>query len=215
MDNFNLQKDGKTNNVVLRIPSKSILTAKVSIPRVTINPCDKCGHRLSKVSKYQEAQDSYSKRPHSIHVDQDNYLYLQQIDEKEFLKLKRKSMNHWSMANESATSRKPRPKSCYMKPEHIYEEVSKGSHMKTLDIKVKHSKDIKRASEDFSNDINDPTINTLASDSSEKADSEFHFFESTPNLSDEKSEEEKINVFAKVKIFKKELVTRMTSLVNS
>ena len=104
-------------------------------------------------------------------------------------------------------------RSCYMKPEHIYEEVSIGSHMQTLDIKMKDSKDIKRASEDFSD--NDPTINTLASDSSEKADSEFQFFDSTPNLSDGKIEEDKINVFAKVKIFKKKLVTRMTSLVNT
>jgi len=213
MDKFNPQEDGTSNSVVLRRPSKSILSAKVSIPRVSINPCDMCGHRLSRVSKHQEAHDSYSRRPHSVHVDQDNYLYLQQIDENEFLKLKRKSMNDWLMKNESVIARKPRPKSCYMKPEHIYEEVSKGSHMQTLDIKMKNSKDIKRAREDFSD--NDPTINTLASDSSEKADSEFQFFDSTPNLSDEKIEEDKINVFAKVKIFKKKLVTRMTSLVTT
>jgi len=211
MDKFNPQEDGTSNSVVLRRPSKSILSAKVSIPRVSINPCDKCGHRLSRVSKYQEAHESYSKRPHSFHVDHDNYLYLQQIDEKEFLKLKRKSMNDWSMKNESANARKARPKSCCVKPEHIYEEVNKSSHMKTLDIKIKHTKDIKRASEDFCDNENDPTINTLASDSSEKADSEFQFFDSTPNLSVDKIEEEKKNVFAKVK----KLVTRMTSIVNS
>ena len=42
--------------------------------------------------------------------------------------------------------------------------------MKTLDIKIKHSKDIKKASADFSDN---EAVNTLGSDSSEKADSEF------------------------------------------
>ena len=73
--------DPISKSVVLRRPSKSILTAKVSIPRVGIYQCDKCGHRLSRVSNCQEAQKSYSRRPRSIHVDQDNYLYLQQINE--------------------------------------------------------------------------------------------------------------------------------------
>jgi hypothetical protein len=39
------------SDVVLRRPKKSILTAKVSIPRVSIDNCDKCGHRVSKRSE--------------------------------------------------------------------------------------------------------------------------------------------------------------------
>ena len=67
--------------VVLRRPSKSILTTKVSIPRISIDACDKCGHRLSRGSGNNEAHKKHSRRPHSIHVEQDNYLHLQQINQ--------------------------------------------------------------------------------------------------------------------------------------
>ena len=60
--------------VVLRRPSKSILTTKVSIPRISL---DACGHRLSRRSEYHEAQKNHLRRPHSVHVDQDNYLHIQ------------------------------------------------------------------------------------------------------------------------------------------
>ena len=70
-----------STTVVLRRPSKSILTTKVSIPRISIDACDKCGHRLSKGSGNNEAQKYHSRRPHSLHVDQDNYLHLQQINQ--------------------------------------------------------------------------------------------------------------------------------------
>ena len=66
-----------STTVVLRRTSKSILTTKVSIPRISINACDKCGHRLSRGSGNNEAQKKHSRRPHSLHVDQDNYLHLQ------------------------------------------------------------------------------------------------------------------------------------------
>ena len=92
---------------------------------------------------------------------------------------------------------------------------SKVSHMKTLDIKIKHSKDIKRTSDEFSDNKNDPSINTLASDSSEKADSEFKFFDSTNNISEDNIEEEHRDVIAKAKSFKKKFLARMTSLVSS
>ena len=57
--------------------NKTILTTKVSIPRNSIHACDKCGHRLSRGSGNNEAQKYHSRRPHSLHVDQDNYLHLQ------------------------------------------------------------------------------------------------------------------------------------------
>ena len=63
-----------STTVVLRRPSKSILTTKVSIPRISL---DACGHRLSRRSEYHEAQKNHLRRPHSVHVDQDNYLHLQ------------------------------------------------------------------------------------------------------------------------------------------
>ena len=77
----NLESDGNVSDVVLRKPKRSILTAKVSIPRVSIDNCDKCGHRFSKRSENLDATKHYSRRPHSIQIDQDNYLDLQQINE--------------------------------------------------------------------------------------------------------------------------------------
>jgi hypothetical protein len=69
------------SDVVIRRPKKSILTAKVSIPRVSIDNCEKFGHRLPKRSENQDSKKGYSRRPHSLHFGQDNYLYLQQINE--------------------------------------------------------------------------------------------------------------------------------------
>ena len=78
MDNYNYTSSSK---VVLRSESKSILSAKVSIPRVNLSQCDKCGYRLSRASKYEDAQKRYTGRPHSVHVVQDSYLYLQHMEE--------------------------------------------------------------------------------------------------------------------------------------
>ena len=75
----NLASDGNISDVLLRKPRRSILTAKVSIPRVSIDNCDKCGHRFS--SENLDAKKQYSRRPHSIQIAQDNYLDLQQINE--------------------------------------------------------------------------------------------------------------------------------------
>ena len=77
----NLESDGNISDVLLRKPKRSILTAKVSIPRVSIDNCDKCGHRLLKISENQDSKNNLSRRPHSVHIAQDNYLYLQQINE--------------------------------------------------------------------------------------------------------------------------------------
>ena len=70
-----------STTVVLRRPSKSLLRTKLSIPRISINACGKCGHRLSRGRGNNEAQKYHSRRPHSIHVDQDNYLHLQRINQ--------------------------------------------------------------------------------------------------------------------------------------
>ena len=76
-----MNSDINASDVVLRRHNKSSLTAKVSIPQVSIDNCDKCGHKLSKRSENQDSKKSYSRRPHSVHIVQDNYLHLQQINE--------------------------------------------------------------------------------------------------------------------------------------
>ena len=100
-------------------------------------------------------------------------------------------------------------RSCYIRPEHIYEEVKKKSQMETIDIRLRH-KDLVRACDDFSDNKSYSVTNTLESDSSEKADNEFEFLETNPNLS-----ETKVDVIEKARIFKRKLLTRMTKNVTS
>eukprot|EP00090_Calanus_glacialis_P010796 TRINITY_DN19267_c0_g1_i5.p1 TRINITY_DN19267_c0_g1~~TRINITY_DN19267_c0_g1_i5.p1 ORF type:complete len:218 (-),score=50.08 TRINITY_DN19267_c0_g1_i5:125-778(-) len=212
----NLDSELNVSDVVLRKHNKSILTAKVSIPRVSIDNCDKCGHRLSKRSENQDSKKSYSRRPHSIHIGQDNYLYLEQINEVEFVSLSK----NWDSTKDGYRSRKQRPRTCHLEPEHIYEEVKKESQMKTLDIRVNQCrKEKRRKSDNFVDNMNDGIngykVNTLQKDHSEKADSEFEYFDSHQNANNNKSVHERVDVFRKVNVFKRNLLARMSSLVNS
>eukprot|EP00090_Calanus_glacialis_P010793 TRINITY_DN19267_c0_g1_i2.p1 TRINITY_DN19267_c0_g1~~TRINITY_DN19267_c0_g1_i2.p1 ORF type:complete len:197 (-),score=30.79 TRINITY_DN19267_c0_g1_i2:3-593(-) len=156
----NLDSELNVSDVVLRKHNKSILTAKVSIPRVSIDNCDKCGHRLSKRSENQDSKKSYSRRPHSIHIGQDNYLYLEQINEVEFVSLSK----NWDSTKDGYRSRKQRPRTCHLEPEHIYEEVKKESQMKTLDIRLNHC----RKEKFFGDNINGYKLITFKGDNSEK-----------------------------------------------
>ena len=56
---------------------RTLLATRLSIPRVNIYKCDNCGDR----EKRKSLSDVHRARPHSVHVDQDNYLYLQHINE--------------------------------------------------------------------------------------------------------------------------------------
>ena len=56
---------------------RTLLETKLSIPRANIHKCDNCGDR----DKRKSLSDVHTARPHSVHVDQDNYLYLQHINE--------------------------------------------------------------------------------------------------------------------------------------
>merc|ERR1711970_1402435 len=144
---------------------RTLLETKLSIPRVNIFRCENCGDR--------ERRNSLLTRPHSVHVDQGNHLYLQHINEVELLKL----YNRFKADNKI---KKPRPRTCHFDAiEHVYEEVKLESVMETLDIRINHRKRrIRRESEAFTEEEKDPIINTLESDNSEKADEEFQFFES-------------------------------------
>ena len=87
--------------------------------------------------------------------------------------------------------------------------------METLDIRIKHRKrKIRRESEAFTDEENDPKINTLESDNSEKADEEFQFFESHEE-SKNKISESKANSVAKMNRFRRNILTRLRSLVRS
>ena len=87
--------------------------------------------------------------------------------------------------------------------------------MKTLDIKIKHREKIKSEKENLYNNDKISTKSLLSRDSSEKADSEFHFFDSTPDMDEDDIIEGKVTVLTRAKIFKQKFLTRMTSLVQS
>ena len=86
--------------------------------------------------------------------------------------------------------------------------------METIDIRLKH-KDLLRAHEDFSDNKNNSVTDTLESDSSEKADNEFEFQETNPNISETKLEWDKVYVIEKARIFKRRFLTSMAKLVTS
>ena len=88
--------------------------------------------------------------------------------------------------------------------------------MKTLDIRLSHSKrDLKRESDCFSDCKKDQNCNTMESDNSEKADGEFQFFASNKKHDKNNPDEENIVVVCKANIFKRNLLTKIRSLVNS
>ena len=87
--------------------------------------------------------------------------------------------------------------------------------METLDIRINHRKRrIRRESEAFTEEEKDPMINTLESDNSEKADEEFQFFESHEESKRNKADESKANSVKKMNNFRKNILTRLRSLVS-
>ena len=65
------------SDIVLRRQGKSTPETFVSIPRVFIYNCDQ------RVARRSSLHALKTRRPHSVQLDQDNYLYLQQINEVE------------------------------------------------------------------------------------------------------------------------------------
>ena len=99
--------------------------------------------------------------------------------------------------------------------DHVYEEVKLESVMETLDIRINHRKRrIRRESEAFTDEEKDPIINTLESDNSEKADEEFQFFESHKESNMNKLHENKANSVTKMNNIRRNILTRLRSLVS-
>ena len=108
-------------------------------------------------------------------------------------------------------------RTCHFEPpDHVYEEVKKDSQMKTLDIRISQRKrEIRRENEAFGDDSNYVTHNTLDSDHSEKADQDFKFFAPERDSNNDKFGEEKVAVVNKVNIFRRNILSRIRSLVMS
>ena len=104
-------------------------------------------------------------------------------------------------------------RTCHLEPEHIYEEVKKESQMKTLDIRLNQGR--RRQNDNFSDNITGYKVNALQIDHSEKADSDFEYFDSIQTVNNNKTDDAKVDMFEKVNIFKRKLLARVTSFVNS
>ena len=87
--------------------------------------------------------------------------------------------------------------------------------MKTLDIKIQNKQKKKKAKLHLSDNKNDSTNSTLASGSSEEADSEFTFFDDTPEFSKDKFKKEEVEVLTKSHTFTDKCLARLMSLVKS
>ena len=88
--------------------------------------------------------------------------------------------------------------------------------MKTLDVRLSLNKrELRRQSETFSDDKNVLKVITIESDNSNKADGEFQFFASNKKHDKNKPDKENIVIVCKANMFKRNLLTKIRSLVNS
>jgi len=194
------------DNIRITTQRKSLLASNVSIPRVSIYKCDNCGDRARRKSNLADHQA----RPHSVHVDQENYLYTQHLSQVDFLGLTHEYPSE-------SRRRNSRPRTCHFEPpDHVYEEVKKDSQMKTLDIRISQRKrEIRRENEAFGDASNLLIHNTLDSDHSEKADQDFQFFPFDRESSNDKFGGEKVAVVTKVNLFRRNIMSRIRNLVMS
>lgn len=173
-----LVENAVSGRVALRRPSHPILGTVVSIPRATLQKCEQCGNVLSKGNEK-------TRRPASLHVDQENYLQINRHSQFLF------------QNEDKKVSSKINRRSCFITrdyEEHLYEEVDTESHMQTIDIKLSH-KDMKRGVEDF--------FKTGQISSEDQCDTKH-----------EDMEETSVEVVEKVNIFKMKLLTRISRLMN-
>jgi hypothetical protein len=62
---------------------------------------------------------------------------------------------------------------------------------------------------------NNSVTDTLESDSSEKADNEFEFLETNPNICETRLEGDRVDVLEKAMIFKRKFLARIAKFVTS
>ena len=65
-----------TTDVVLRKSRKSLLSSRISIPRVESYQCDKCGHKTGRLSYHEAYGRNAWEKSRSISLYLDKYSYL-------------------------------------------------------------------------------------------------------------------------------------------
>jgi len=169
-----------------RSTSDALLSSRISLPRVgsvvgEVNyQCDNCGYRnFSCLDISQTNSRPHSRRPLSMFADQNNYVRFS-FREEDIVSINTNSVK----PNSKIHNRKERL-------ENHYETVGDGSHMNTMDVRIKITQDIMKESDHFSEDSH-------AGQSSEDSAGEERLVKS--------------DIRRKAKNFKKKCLARISSL---
>jgi len=143
--------------VLSRSTSDALLSSRISLPRVgssevdrsvlgDINyQCGNCGYRNFSCLDISPNKTRVShRRPQSMFADQNNYVKFSFRDDDIAAINTPLSSHHWSK-HTNKTNRKERL-------ENHYETVGDGSHMNTMDVRIKITQDIIKESDQFSDD---------------------------------------------------------------
>lgn len=146
--------------VLSRSTSDALLSSRISLPRVwnsekersvlaqlgDINyQCGNCGYRNFSCLDISPNKARVShRRPQSMFADQNNYVKFSFRDD-DIAAINTNISSHNSAKHNNKTNRKERL-------ENHYETVGDGSHMNTMDVRIKITQDIIKESDQFSDD---------------------------------------------------------------
>jgi len=143
--------------VLSRSTSDALLSSRISLPRVgnsekersvlgDINyQCGNCGYRNFSCLDISRNKSRVShRRPQSMFADHNNYVKFSFRDD-DIAPINTNISSHQSAKHTNKTNRKERL-------ENHYETVGDGSHMNTMDVRIKITQDIIKESDQFSED---------------------------------------------------------------
>jgi len=143
--------------VLSRSTSDALLSSRISLPRVgntekersvlgDINyQCGNCGYRNFSCLDISPNKSRVShRRPQSMFADHNNYVKFSFRDD-DIAAINTNISSHQSVKHTNKTNRKERL-------ENHYETVGDGSHMNTMDVRIKITQDIIKESDQFSDD---------------------------------------------------------------
>jgi len=148
--------------VLSRSTSDALLASRISLPRIGNFQCDHCGHRnygstvISSYDSYDSYYDHFNigglcnmrpmTRPHSVYTDQCNYVKFSfRNDDINPPHHHQQPQHSVKSINKLASNRRERS-------ENHYETVPDGSHMNTMDIRIKITEDVIKENDRFSDD---------------------------------------------------------------
>jgi len=142
--------------VLSRSTSDALLSSRISLPRVwnsekdravlgDINyQCGNCGYNLSCLDISPSKARASHRRPQSMFADHNNYVKFSFRDD-DIVPINTNISSYQQAKHAKKTNRKERL-------ENHYETVGDGSHMNTMDVRIKITQDIMKESDQFSED---------------------------------------------------------------